>query len=105
MKKLFLLLLLFPVAVLAEPVNINAADAATLAKSLNGIGPKKAEAIVEYRKSHGDFKSLADVQNVPGIGEKTIQLNEKDILFGDPGAQASSSTAKTEDKSAKSPAK
>lgn len=82
MKKLFILVLMFVASsVLAEPVNINQADAATLAKALNGIGPKKAEAIIEYRKEHGDFKTLKDLENVKGIGAKTIQVNEKDILL------------------------
>ncbi len=89
MKKLLLMLVLIPFYAFAEPVNINQADAETLSRALNGIGPKKAEAIVQYRKDHGEFKTLKDLENVSGIGEKTIQLNEKDILFSDgPAAPA-----------------
>ncbi|QPK62142.1 helix-hairpin-helix domain-containing protein [Methylomonas sp. LL1] len=81
MKKFMFILLLCPLHVLAEPVNINQADPETISKALTGIGPKKAEAIVQYRKEHGDFESLKDLEKVSGIGEKTIQANEKDILF------------------------
>lgn len=83
MKKLFMLLTLCSFAVFADPININQADAEAISKALNGVGPKKAEAIVQYRKEHGDFKTLKDLENVSGIGEKTALENEKNILFGD----------------------
>jgi competence protein ComEA len=54
-------------------VNINRADAATLASSLRGIGLRKAEAIVAYRTEHGPFKSVDDLANVKGIGERTLE--------------------------------
>lgn len=82
MKKLFAILLMASAgAVFAEPVNINQADADTLSRALSGIGPKKAAAIIQYRKEHGDFKSLKELEDVKGIGAKTIQVNEKDILL------------------------
>jgi len=56
-----------------ETVNINKANAATLAAYLKGVGPNKAEAIVKYRKSNGSFKSAADIKNVPGIGDETYK--------------------------------
>ncbi len=53
-----LIVSLLPVgAALAGPVNLNTADAATLARELDGIGPAKAQAIVEYRQKNGPFKS------------------------------------------------
>ena len=55
-------------------ININAADVATLA-SLNGIGQSKAEAIVAYREANGPFAVTADLANVKGIGERTIEKN------------------------------
>ncbi|KMQ76052.1 ComEA family DNA-binding protein [Marinobacter subterrani] len=55
-------------------VNINTADVATLA-SLNGIGQSKAEAIVAYREANGPFAVTADLANVKGIGERTIEKN------------------------------
>jgi len=53
-----LILALLPAgAALAGPVNLNSADASTLAKELDGIGPAKAQAIVEYRQKNGPFRS------------------------------------------------
>lgn len=57
----------------AQPVNINHADAATLAGALRGIGMRKAEAIVAYRTEHGPFKSVDELANVKGIGAKTLE--------------------------------
>lgn len=56
-------------------VNINTADAPTIAKELNGIGTKKAQAIVEYRKQHGPFKTIESLTEVKGIGLKTVEKN------------------------------
>ncbi len=53
-------------------VNINTADVAAL-DSLPGIGPAKAQAIVEYRKAHGSFKTLDDLARVHGIGSKLLE--------------------------------
>ncbi len=82
MKKIVMLVILaFPMSVLSAPVNINKADAQTISESLQGIGPKKAEAIVDYRKKNGSFKSVDDLSKVSGIGEKTLKANKKDILL------------------------
>src|SRR5579862_9297410 len=51
-------------------VNINTADAETLALELKGIGQKRAEAIIAYREQHGPFKSIDDLSNIKGIGKK-----------------------------------
>lgn len=77
-------LLLFGLAciaieVRANPVNINAADAATIATELKGIGLKRAQAIVEYRTKHGPFKSADELSLVKGIGHKAIDRNRNDI--------------------------
>jgi len=45
----------------SAPVNINAADASTLAQDLKGIGPVKAQAIVEYRQKNGPFKKIEEL--------------------------------------------
>ena len=65
---------------LAAPVNINTADAKSLAANINGIGEKKAEAIVQYRKKHGPFKSADDLTNIKGIGPKLIEKNREVLL-------------------------
>lgn len=57
-----------------EKIDINSADAWTLDR-LHGIGPKKAEAIIKYRKENGLFKTIYELDKVPGIGEKTILKN------------------------------
>lgn len=66
----------------AAPVNINKADAASLANNLKGVGIEKAKAIVEYRKKHGAFEIANDLMQVKGIGEKTIEKNRKNIIIG-----------------------
>ena len=71
--------MLFSFNALAEPININKANAETIAASLKGIGIKKAEAIVKYRKKNGSFKSLSDLGNVRGIGEKTLKNIAADV--------------------------
>ncbi|MFT8362071.1 MAG: helix-hairpin-helix domain-containing protein [Sporolactobacillus sp.] len=56
----------------AAPININEADAAGL-QNLPGIGPAKAQAIIQYRTAHGPFKTVDDLNNVSGIGDKTLE--------------------------------
>lgn len=63
----------------AEKVNINTATAEQIASAINGIGDSKANAIVEYRKIHGKFKSISALENVDGIGLKTIEKNKEKI--------------------------
>jgi len=67
----------------ATPVDINTADARTIADSLSGIGLKKAEAIVAYRSKNGAFKTIGDLTQVSGIGDKTVEKNKADILIID----------------------
>jgi competence protein ComEA len=67
----------------ATPVNINKADAATLAKSLDGIGLSKAEAIVAWRGEHGPFKSVDELSQVKGIGPATLERNRDAVLLSD----------------------
>lgn len=71
-------------AVIAGPVNINKADAETIAAELKGVGLSKAKAIVEYRRKHGPFRSPDDLSLVKGIGDRTVELNRADIKVSDP---------------------
>lgn len=71
---------------LAGPVNINTADAATLAAELSGIGPALAEAIVADREQNGMFNAPEDLARVRGIGERVLEMNAGDILINNPPA-------------------
>lgn len=76
MNKLFLILIStllfsFTGAVYAA-VNINTATQAEL-ESLQGIGPAKAKAIIEYREKNGSFASKDDLEKVDGIGPGTVK--------------------------------
>lgn len=62
-------------------VNINTADAQTLATQLKGIGLKKAEAIIAYRETFGAFKSVDELAAVKGIGEKTVDRNRDHLIL------------------------
>lgn len=70
------LLAVSPLAFSADQVDINTADAATLAEALTGVGAAKAQAIVDYREQHGPFKSVDELAMVDGIGEKTLAANK-----------------------------
>jgi competence protein ComEA len=76
------LLLLSSIA-LAEPVNINTADAATMASALEGIGSSRAEAIVAYRTENGPFQSVEELAQVSGIGEKILEANRGNLTVGE----------------------
>jgi competence protein ComEA len=65
----------------AEKININTANAEQIATTMTGIGESKAEAIVEYRKTHGKFKSVNDLENVDGVGAKTVEKNKDKITL------------------------
>ena len=62
----------------AAKININTASAEELSQ-LQGIGPKYAAKIVEYREKDGPFASPEDIMKVPGIGQKTFDKN-KDLI-------------------------
>lgn len=53
-------------------VNINTAGVPELT-TLNGIGEKKAQLIIDYREENGLFMKEEDLMNIPGIGEKTFE--------------------------------
>lgn len=73
-----------PVAGWAGPVNINTADAQTLAAELDGIGMARAEAIVADRERNGAFKSASDLARVKGVGDRIVTMNEGNIRLADP---------------------
>lgn len=52
-------------------VNINTADSEAL-QTLPGIGPQRAQDILDYRNEHGSFEAKEDLLKISGIGEKTL---------------------------------
>lgn len=84
MKSLFSVLVLVlcsAFAFAALPIDVNRADAQLLADSLNGIGLKKAEAIVAWREKNGEFSSIEQMLAVKGIGESFVVKNKDRIVF------------------------
>lgn len=53
-------------------ININTADTTAL-QQLTGVGPATAEKIINYRNENGKFKTIEDIKNVSGIGDKTFE--------------------------------
>ncbi|WP_266160100.1 ComEA family DNA-binding protein [Dyella silvatica] len=95
----FALALALP-AFAATPVNVNKANAETIAQSLDGIGPSKAKAIVAWRDEHGPFKSVDDLIQVKGIGEATLERIRSSVLLSDEVAAETASPAKSKTKQA-----
>ncbi|WP_228729962.1 ComEA family DNA-binding protein [Shewanella avicenniae] len=57
-----------------QTISINTASVAEL-QLIKGVGKAKAEAIIEYRETHGKFESIEQLANVKGIGKKLIEKN------------------------------
>ena len=62
----------------SETIHINSANVEQL-QLLDGAGPKKAQAILEYRQQNGAFKNITELENVKGIGPKFIEKNRKKL--------------------------
>ena len=82
-RLLLIVTLMLPGLALAGPVDVNSADAETIAAELDGIGITKARAIVAYRNANGPFTTVASLAEVTGIGERTLAINSGNILLGD----------------------
>lgn len=89
---------------LAAQVDINSADAATLAQNLNGIGASKAQAIVDYRTENGRFASVDDLVNVQGIGIKTLDRIREFLIVKPPGSTSQTTTQSGETSKVTTPA-
>ncbi|MFN7096375.1 MAG: ComEA family DNA-binding protein, partial [Gammaproteobacteria bacterium] len=61
--------------------NINTATLDTL-ENIKGLGPTKAQAIVDYRNKNGNFQTLQDLQKVPGIGPKLFDKIQSQVTIG-----------------------
>ncbi|KMJ46324.1 ComEA family DNA-binding protein [Xenorhabdus khoisanae] len=62
-------------------LNINTASAEEFAKELNGIGTKKAQAIIEYREKYGPFTAIEQLQEVQGIGPMFMEKNRSKLTY------------------------
>ena len=61
-------------------ININTADI-DLLQTINGVGESLASKIIDYRKQNGKFKSVEDLKNVSGIGDKKLEdIKDKVIV-------------------------
>jgi competence protein ComEA len=66
-------------------INLNTATVEELV-ALPGIGPAKAQAILDYRKEHGAFKSVEELKDVKGIGAKRFEKLKGELTVSAPPA-------------------
>ncbi len=92
MKKILLVLSFLVVSLFAK-IDINTASIEEFAM-IKGIGLKKAEAIVKYRKEHGKFKNIDELMKVKGIGKAIVENVKNDVK----NKKASKKTTKTDKK-------
>ena len=84
-------------------VNINTATQQEL-ETLQGVGPVKAKAIIDYRKANGDFKTVDDLAKVKGIGDKTVaKLKSQLAVSGATVVEAAPAKPAKAEKPAKAP--
>ena len=63
-----------------DKISLNQANVQQL-QSLNGVGEKKALAIVEYREKNGGFKTVEEITNIKGIGPKLLEKNKSRLML------------------------
>ena len=66
----------------AEKVNLNTATLDEL-MTLERIGPKHAQSIIDYRQTYGSFEKIEDIMKVKGIGPKTFEANKDKLAVGE----------------------
>ena len=81
-------------------VNLNTAGKAEL-EGVKGIGPQKAEAILEYRKKNGPFKYVDELKNVTGFGDKSVANMRSELTVDAAAPVAPKAGAKKDEKPAK----
>lgn len=84
MKRLLAVIALFVagIGIACAAVNINTASVDEL-DAVKGIGPGKAKAIVDYRSKNGPFKSLDDLKEVKGFGDKSVVKLRSELSIGE----------------------
>ncbi|NUE66640.1 ComEA family DNA-binding protein [Snodgrassella sp. ESL0253] len=94
MQKIFMIMvLLFGMAPVWAAVNINTASMQQL-QSLPYIGAVKAQAIIDYRNTHGSFHSTEEIMRVKGIGKATYEKLQNDISVSGVTVKPTASTSK-----------
>src|SRR3989338_1021065 len=85
-------------------VNLNTASKSEL-ETVKGIGPQKAEAILDYRKKNGPFKTVDDLKKVSGFGDKSVAKMRSELTVdgaapvkAEKKAEAKKAGKSTEDK-------
>jgi len=78
----------------AAPVDINTADATTMATAINGVGQSRAAAIVAYREANGPFASVDDLTAIKGIGRKLVERNREVLTVGTASSGGTGKSAK-----------
>ena len=73
----------------AAALNLNTATKEELV-ALSGIGPAKAQAIIDYRSQHGGFKSVDELKDVKGIGARRFEKLKAELTVGPAPAKAAS---------------
>lgn len=105
MKKILAIFVAFfaSITMAYAAVNLNTATKGELI-TLDGIGEVKAQAIIDYRTKNGPFKSMADVDKVPGIGEGTLKKIDKEVSLSGKTTVAAKADAKPAVKAEAKPA-
>ena len=88
-----------PVPALAA-VNINTASLEEFVALHKGLGPAKAQAIIDYRKINGPFNSVDDLKHVKGIGAKRLEKLRPELTVGPAPKVAAAGAAKSDGKGA-----
>lgn len=104
MKQLLLALVAWLASSVAcAAINLNTATKDELV-ALPGIGPSKAQAILDYRNQHGPFRSVDEIRKVKGIGEKLFAQIKPELSIGPakPGAGPAAKVEAKPDAAAKS---
>ena len=66
------------------PVDVNTASAEVLAEIMDGVGVKRAQAIVEYREQHGACSSVDQLAEVRGVSTKIVERNRDRLTANAP---------------------